>query len=457
MKAGKHILIERIWLSLWPLLSVLTVAATGLASDMTDIDIIRTAILSLVLMTAAAFYVRMQKDDLPDIRYAKGIILAGSLVPLLLIILQGNPEVFSFWMIGGFLAAVLIEVKLGLIIFISHTLILSAVHSLKPEAIIRFLVIALLLALLSKGLSDASTFVYSSIIILSTNITLAFVLSNFIFEAEVGYDYINSFFSIAAVLTASFLLSLLYRRITRAAKPEQIIQESGAENIPDSSGLTGNAEVCAASDDSLDLQDEENTVQDNVTTQSADTDDCPSPIIFKEHGARACYEVLLQEDNELLRSLRMYSEKLYCHCKRVGELSAAAAKAANADELLSKAGGFYHEIGKIKGKNYIAEGCRLAEEHAFPARLINILKQHNIKHDRPASVEAVIVMLSDNILSTMEYISNQKDNKITYEQIIDNIFRMRMEKGTFDESGLTLKDFKVLREFYLNEFMQIID
>ena len=56
-------------------------------------------------------------------------------------------------------------------------------------------------------------------------------------------------------------------------------------------------------------------------------------------------------------------------------------------------------------------------------------------------------MLSDNVASTIDYIVKVRHQKFTTEKIIDNIFNMRMDKGTFDESGLSVKEFKLLKDF----------
>ena len=119
---------------------------------------------------------------------------------------------------------------------------------------------------------------------------------------------------------------------------------------------------------------------------------------------------------------------------------------------MAKAGGLYHEIGKLKGRNYIEEGLLIAEDYAFPEELKAIIREHNIKYDKPRSVEAAIVMLSDSVVSTIEYIERTEEKKHSTNKIIDNIFQMRMDKGTFDGVNLTLKDFKLLKEFYQKEF-----
>jgi membrane-associated HD superfamily phosphohydrolase len=121
--------------------------------------------------------------------------------------------------------------------------------------------------------------------------------------------------------------------------------------------------------------------------------------------------------------------------------------------MLAKAGGLYHDVGKMISKNnYIDEGLAIADEYFFPKELKAILKEHNIKSEKPGSVEAAIVMLSDSVVSTIEYIEKNDDRRYTTNKIIENIFQLRMEKGSFDASTISLKDYKLLKEFYQREF-----
>jgi putative nucleotidyltransferase with HDIG domain len=169
-------------------------------------------------------------------------------------------------------------------------------------------------------------------------------------------------------------------------------------------------------------------------------------------GTSSSYDVLCSPTNELLMKLKQHSEALYAHALYIADLSARAAKLIGASEQLAMAGGLYHEIGKLNGKNYIEEGLIIAEDYAFPKELKAILREHNIKYDKPNSVEAAIVMLSDSVVSTIEYIEKSEDRKYTTNKIVDNIFQMRMEKGTFDGANLSLNNFKDLKEFYQKEF-----
>ncbi len=405
-----------IFLSLLPFLSVLTIILTGLIDNIDVLDLIKVAVLAFLLTTALCFFVRIH-GNITTIKFSKSIILISYLLSIVFIMLQDNPEIYSFWMIGALLISMLIDSKLGLMVYFNLSFVLSITAYLNLEATIHLLIMGALFASLSSSLRNKSTVIYAAIILLSTNITLSFLMNNFIFETNNNVNYLASFFSILVVLITTFLLSLLYDRIVRRYNTSDEFAVSSIDIVDNSENIT-------------------------VVSQELTTD----------RNIRTSYDLLLSDNNELLLKVKKHSEALYKHSILIGDLSGRAAKLIDANEELARAGGYYHEIGKIIGKNYIEEGLKLADEYAFPDELKSILRQHSIKHDKPSFVEAAIVMMSDNVASTIDYIEKSGDHNFTSDKIIDNIFRMRMDKGNFDNSGISVKDFKLLKEFYQNEY-----
>jgi hypothetical protein len=454
-------------ITLLPILSLIAIILLGLVNDASVLEIAKIGTLTLILTAASVFFIRLQEEDILKKKYAKTIIIFSYLVSILLIMLPIHPELYSFWMIGGLLVAMLVDSKLGLLICFNLTFILSITLSLRPETTIQFLIMGVLMSLLAGALKNKSTVVYGAIILLSTNITLAFVINNFIFEASSNYNYLSSFFSIFAVLVTAFLISLLYgwiaeSRIAESTDKDNAITVSGQaiESIEDqnssiqASDAQKSSELLAESDGNVTDAAAELVITsipeaEAPWKQEEQEDPVPSPYL---RGTSTSYELLLSDQNGLLMRLKEYSESVYRHSLFIGEVSGRAAELIGADVLLARAGGMYHEIGKINGNDYISEGQKIAEEYAFPRELKAILKQHNIKHEKPSSVEAAIVMMTDTVVSTIDYIRKTDDKKYTVDKIIDNIFQMRMDKGTFDESGLSVKDYKLLKEFYLKEF-----
>jgi putative nucleotidyltransferase with HDIG domain len=416
------------------------------------VEIAKVAILTMILTTVATFYIRLNLDTILEKKLAKTVITVSYLASIGLLLSVPKPYLYCFWMLGGLLVAMTIDNKLGLLFHFSLSFIMGISLSpqpeiMQPEIMIHIMIIGVVMNLLSGALRSASTVIYAMIIVLSTNVTLSFVINNFIFSTKVNYNYLYSLFSILAVLVTAFLLSLLYDLITGNSKNmgTQVVEPLISENLFTEQPVHN--PILELSMQSIPLeQDETNSSQLSSIEEVSATD------LDRIIGTSSSYDVLCSPNNELLMKLKRHSETLYTHALYIADLSARAAKLIGASEQLAMAGGLYHEIGRLNGKNYIEEGLIIAEDYAFPKELRAILQEHNIKYDKPNSVEAAIVMLSDSVVSTIEYIEKSEDRKYTTNKIIDNIFQMRMDKGTFDGANLSLKDFKMLKEFYQKEF-----
>lgn len=159
---------------------------------------------------------------------------------------------------------------------------------------------------------------------------------------------------------------------------------------------------------------------------------------------------LLQDDFVLMERLRE-KEDLYRHSCEISRLSGLAAKEMGFHSLLAGAGGMYHEIGRLEsGEHYMEEGMRLAEEYHFPERMVEIMRQHSVKSELPASPEAAIVMLSDYIVSTGEFLEkNGKRDAISNEKLVKSIFTNRMEKGNLEHCGLSGEQLAELQKLFI--------
>lgn len=160
--------------------------------------------------------------------------------------------------------------------------------------------------------------------------------------------------------------------------------------------------------------------------------------------------MLLQDDYPLMQELKKHTA-LYAHCREISRISILAAESIGCDGLLAGAGGMYHEIGRIKSpSDYMKANMELADACGFPQQLKDVIRQHNTGSEKPKSPEAAIVMLSDCILSTGEYLQkNGKRGSISDERLVRNIFANRKEKGSLDEAGLTEEQLQTLKAFYI--------
>lgn len=158
-------------------------------------------------------------------------------------------------------------------------------------------------------------------------------------------------------------------------------------------------------------------------------------------------EVIVKK--QLMEQLKRFSDNLYEHCKQIGTLSEGAARKIGVREDIAYAGGCYHEIGRLEGNEYIEDGAKLLKENGVSSQVIRVVKEHNIHHDVPTSKEAAIVMLSDSIVSTVQFLkARQPDAELPMDNVVDSIFAKRFEKGLLDESMLSMKDIVMLKEYY---------
>lgn len=444
---------------LLPVLAMLIIILKGILSNSSMTVIAKSAVITLVLTGAVTFYIRSYGENVIHKLYASTIITIGYLGSISLLLFVPNAGILYYWMLGGLLTAILLDSRLGLFLNFNLVFILGITTGINLQIMIQLLIFCILLSILSGSIRDKASFLYTVIILISVNVTLTCAINNFDFKKIASIQYAWSLFSILATLITAFIISAVYRKMERSALTAQVSeQEKTADELSDdkiieatntNEGKNQNAESPVVDSQVFAFaQDDKTTVEASIDNRKADTSGYHTDSL----EMWTSYEILCDNNNLLLKKLRECSETLYEHALLIGDLSGRAAKQIGANEMLAKAGGLYHEIGKINGKSYIEEGLKLAEDYAFPKELTAILREHNIKYDKPNSVEAAIVMLSDNVVSTIDYIEKSGDHKFTPNKIIENIFQMRLDKGTFDSAGIALKDYKVLKEFYQAEF-----
>lgn len=171
-------------------------------------------------------------------------------------------------------------------------------------------------------------------------------------------------------------------------------------------------------------------------------------------GVRAAYgrktvipEELLDENCELMTELKNFSERLYIHSAAVGRMSEGVAKDMGYDSVLAKAGGMYHELGRIKKDDFEEFVRERAEKYGFSNALTGLIIQNYRK--KPKNKEAGVVMLSDSIVSMLEYFEKNTDKPMpAKEKIIEGIFLNRLKKGNLSRCGFSDDELKKLKETY---------
>lgn len=211
---------------------------------------------------------------------------------------------------------------------------------------------------------------------------------------------------------------------------------------------------------------------------------------------------LANPNNPLLKRLLTEAPGTYHHSMLVANLSELAAEAIGANSVFARVACYYHDVGKLKrpyffrenqmgGINphdkigptlstliitsHVKDGVELAKEYKIPKAIQDIIIQHHgsslVKYfyitmknstDKPEDVleddfryqgadplskEAGIIMLADGVEAAVRSIKEPNKEKI--EKMVDSIIKARLDSGHLDNSDLTLRDLKDIKEAFL--------
>lgn len=393
------------------LFSIFLILATllGMAGFALTKDTVWPVLIKPYGMTMALLFVFtsfLRNDKLSDI-WNRNQMLLGCicyLFSVLLISLLPEAYLFNWWIAGPVVAALYIHLYFGLAMQGILTLLLCGLYGYSIENLIFYGIIGTILCVLTRYMTTLISFFYVLIIALSSNLTLIFIMNNLAWKQSTSKSAIYSLFSTLVVVAAAYLL------------------HHGVKEEP---------------------------VQLGERVEKAET------VLAEETSQEERILEILSESFPLRKRLLEYSESLYAHSLHISSLAQEAALCIGCRDKVVQAGGLYHEIGRIAGRDYIEEGVKLGVEFDLPQPVIDIIRQHNSKYEKPQSVEAAVVMITDSIVSTIEYMEKEQKGKnvqVSAAKIIEQIFDIRFKKGTLDESGMDIRNYKKLKEFFQNEY-----
>lgn len=170
------------------------------------------------------------------------------------------------------------------------------------------------------------------------------------------------------------------------------------------------------------------------------------------HKDRDKYQEINDPEYELLTELKKYSTKAYFHAIHTAYFSEKIAKKIGADEMLAKAGGYYHKIGKMRGDQNLKNALAIAKEHEFPPALVELLKEYGGKNTILHSREAAIVIFADAMVSSVTFLfEKDKNATLDYERIANVVFQKQMAGGVLDHCQLTMDELTTIRKTFVEE------
>jgi len=229
-------------------------------------------------------------------------------------------------------------------------------------------------------------------------------------------------------------------------------------------------------------------------------------LIFFERFFRITTDLTLLElsdfNRPLLRELARIAPGTFNHSMTIGTMVVNAAESIGANPILARVGAYYHDIGKtldpasfvenqtekenIHEKiaplksveliiNHVKRGVELAREQDLPQEIIDFIPMHHgtllvsyfyekAKEEsgdqivneadyrypgpKPCTKETALVMLADACESAVRSITEPDAAKL--ENVINNLFRIRIEDGQLDDAPVTFNDIRKIKDSFLS-------
>ncbi|WP_457680479.1 HD family phosphohydrolase [Thermovibrio sp.] len=212
------------------------------------------------------------------------------------------------------------------------------------------------------------------------------------------------------------------------------------------------------------------------------------------------YMELINLNHPLLRKLILKAPGTYSHSVLVATLAEAAAEATGANALLAKAGGLFHDIGKLKNpqafienqhgvnihdklppeksaailRSHVEYGEELGKKYKLPQKVIDIIRQHHgtklMKYfyykakelygkdkvdeksfrysgPKPQFKESGIVMLADTVEAAVRSMK-ESGKEFDLGKTIHKLIMDAVEDGQLNQSGLSLKDISLIEKVF---------
>lgn len=210
---------------------------------------------------------------------------------------------------------------------------------------------------------------------------------------------------------------------------------------------------------------------------------------------------LSDTNRPLLKELSLRAPGTFNHSMQVANLAEAAADAVGANALRARVGALYHDIGKMKKPEYFIEnqqpgenphekctpfmsalilgshvkdGEEIGREHSLPQPVLDFVRTHHgtglmeyfyrqameqaqevvdenefrYPGPRPLTREQAIVMLADSSEAASRSLDKPTPRRL--QNLLDGIFRARVEDDQLDESPITFSELETIKQTFLS-------
>ena len=378
------------------------------------------------------------------------------------------------WMflIGVMLSALLSGIISSFMSVFAYILITTIFTEATPEYVAKTILTAVILIILTGYFSDFMSLIYSIISLLSFEIAFFLILHGMDIEMLFTMYYLKE----ALVITICLIIGwLIFKQINSTSDGVEAALTASKENetseTKDKEDEAINVEAAIDSavitkDDSAETAKVKEVLSEAATEEYAkggstivveensvlkeaiETEPVVVSLIDKEPEDRD-YSYLLSKNNSAYRLL-LENEELFNKALRTSKLVKDITELIEGRISLAEVGGFFAECGRAVSNNYIKEGLILAKENNFPIEVTDFIKEHNFKLGYPRSRETAITMIVCKLGSTVDFLED-KGVKRSVTAIVDSVMDSCLMAGRLDASGLSLNEYKFIKDYLLEE------
>lgn len=154
----------------------------------------------------------------------------------------------------------------------------------------------------------------------------------------------------------------------------------------------------------------------------------------------------------LLVQLKDKSRDEYYKAVHTAYLSDKIARKLGLDDKVTKAGGYYHRIGCLKGENSWESVCEIGKEYRFPPEVLDVLKEYLEKGSKIIHKEAAVIFFAESVVSSILFLmANDREAKLDYDQIIDTVFEKKQESDIFKQCQLSIGELNQMKKMFKEE------
>ncbi len=172
-------------------------------------------------------------------------------------------------------------------------------------------------------------------------------------------------------------------------------------------------------------------------------------LIYKEQDR---FMDIIDPEFELLSMLRSTSREDYDHAIYTAVLCSKMANRIGLNEPLTKALGYYHRIGVLRGENNWENAKEIMQEYEIPDQVIELLSEYMEPGQYIRSRETTVLLFADTVISSISYLfSKENDAQLNYDKLIGTIFDKKIESGVIDRSEISYGDINLMKKTLIDE------